>query len=62
MKSCAKWRKISALVERRFCESVLVPILTRIEPELNNDEVGEYLSEVKEHVLNNLDDFKETPA
>ena len=46
-------------VERRFCENLLVPILTRIETELKNDEIGEYLSEVKEHVLNNLDDFKD---
>jgi ATP-dependent Lon protease len=46
-------------VERRFCENLLIPILTRIQTELKNDEVGEYLAEVKEHVLNNLDDFKE---
>ena len=49
------------VVERRFCENLLVPILTRIETELKNDEIGEYLSEVKEHVLNSLDDFKEAP-
>jgi predicted ATP-dependent protease len=48
-------------VERRFCENLLVPILTRIETELENEEIGEYLAEVKEHVLNNLDDFKEAP-
>ena len=46
-------------VERRFCENLLIPILTRIETELENDEIGEYLAEVKEHVLNNLDDFKD---
>jgi ATP-dependent Lon protease len=45
-------------VERRFCENLLIPLLTRIETELKNDEIGEYLAEVKEHVLNNLDDFK----
>jgi predicted ATP-dependent protease len=50
------------LVERRFCESVLIPILERMEQELHNDEVTVYLAEVKDHVLNNLDDFKETPA
>ena len=49
------------VVERRFCENLLVPILTRIETELENDEIGEYLSAVKEHVLNSLDDFKEAP-
>ncbi|HEY7322033.1 MAG TPA: AAA family ATPase [Candidatus Binatia bacterium] len=47
-------------VERRFCENLLIPILTRIEAELENDEVVEYLAEVKEHVLTNLDDFKDT--
>lgn len=49
-------------VERRFCESLLMPIIERMESELQNDEVSAYLAEVKEHVLNNLDDFKETPA
>lgn len=53
--------KIDRLVERRFCENLLVPILTRIETELENDAIGEYLSAVKEHVLNSLDDFKEAP-
>ncbi len=48
-------------VERRFCESVLVPLLSDMETALKNDEVNIYLAEVKEHVLNNLDDFKETP-
>ena len=48
-------------VERRFCENLLVPILTQVETELGNDEITEYLAEVKEHVLNNLDDFKEAP-
>lgn len=49
-------------VERRFCESVLVPILSDIEENLKNDEVNAYLVEAKEHILNNLDDFKEAPA
>ena len=49
-------------IERRFCESLLDPILTRIEAELKNDEVNIYLVEVREHILTNLDDFKETPA
>jgi ATP-dependent Lon protease len=48
-------------IEQRFCESLLVPILQRIEYELGNDEVNSYLAEVKSHVLNTLDDFKETP-
>ena len=50
------------LVERRFCESVLLPILERMEREFDNEEVKSYLAEVKEHVLNNLDDFKEASA
>ena len=49
-------------IERRFCESLLVPILRRIEYELGNDEVNLYLAEVRDHVLNNLDDFKEAPT
>jgi len=50
------------LIERRFCESLLLPILGRIAERLNNDEVNAYLTEVREHVLNNLDDFKEGTA
>jgi ATP-dependent Lon protease len=49
-------------VERRFCESLLLPILGRIAETLTNDEVNTYLEEVREHVLNSLDDFKEAPA
>lgn len=49
-------------VERRFCQNLLVPIVNRVEAELNSDEVNVYLSEVKEHVLSNLDNFKEAPA
>jgi len=50
------------IVERRFCESLLLPILGRIAEALKNNEVNTYLEEVREHVLNNLDDFKESPA
>ena len=50
------------LVERRFCESALIPILERMEQEFHNEEVAAYLAEVKDQVLNNLDDFKETTA
>jgi ATP-dependent Lon protease len=49
-------------IERRFCENLLVPIVQRIEYELGNDEVNLYLAEVRDHVLNNLDDFKEAPT
>ncbi len=50
------------LVERRFGESLLMPILGRIAEALNHEEVNIYLEEVREHVLTNLDDFKETPT
>ncbi len=51
-----------SLIERRFCEKLLNPILTRIESTIENHEVKEYLAEVKEHALDNLDDFKEASA
>ena len=50
------------LIERHFCESLLTPIIKRIEEKLKNEEVNAYLAEVKAHVLDNLDDFKEVPA
>jgi predicted ATP-dependent protease len=50
------------LVERRFCENLLTPILNRMERELANDEVNAYLAEVRAHVLDNLDDFKEASS
>jgi predicted ATP-dependent protease len=50
------------LIERHFCESLLTPIIKRMEEKLKNEEVNAYLAEVKAHVLDNLDDFKEVPA
>ena len=50
------------LIERHFCESLLMPIIKRLEEQLKNEEVNTYLVEVKDHVLDNLDDFKEVPA
>jgi predicted ATP-dependent protease len=50
------------MVERRFCESLMAPILSRIAEELQNDEVKIYLAEVREHALSSLDDFKESPG
>jgi predicted ATP-dependent protease len=50
------------LVERRFCERLLVPILAEIEKQIQNEEVATYLGEVKENVLKNIDDFKDTPT
>ncbi|MBI4528372.1 MAG: AAA family ATPase [Deltaproteobacteria bacterium] len=48
------------LVERRFCENLLNPLVGEIERAMENREVSAYLADVKEHILNNLDDFKET--
>jgi ATP-dependent Lon protease len=48
-------------IERRFCERLLSPILSRIEEEFAIEQVKAYLGEVKNHILNNLDDFKEAP-
>jgi AAA domain len=50
------------LIERHFCESLLIPIIKRMEEKLKNEEVNAYLAEVKAYVLDNLDDFKEVPA
>lgn len=50
------------LVERRFCERLLVPLLAAVDREIGNQEVSAYLSAVKEHILDNLDDFKEGAA
>ncbi|MBI3303696.1 MAG: AAA family ATPase, partial [Deltaproteobacteria bacterium] len=47
------------LVERRFCENLLTPLIAEMEREVKNEEVRVYLAEVKEHIINNLDDFKE---
>jgi ATP-dependent Lon protease len=49
-------------IERRFCENLLIPILSRIENDIANDEVKIYLEEVKANILNNLDDFKESQS
>jgi len=50
------------LIERRFCENLLVPLLSQIEAELRNEEVKAYLTEVREHIISNLEDFKEMPT
>lgn len=46
------------LVERRFCENLLSPLIAEIESEIQSPEVGDYLAEVKQHILDNLDEFK----
>ncbi len=48
------------LVERRFCENLLMPLTAEIEREISNEKVSAYLAEVREHITNNLDDFKES--
>jgi ATP-dependent Lon protease len=49
-------------VERRFCEQLLSPLLAAVERDMDNAEVGPYLAEVREHMLDNLDAFKESAA
>lgn len=49
-------------VERRFCERLLDPLIAAIEREFRNEKVSAYLSEVRGHILDNLDDFKEAGA
>lgn len=46
-------------VERRFCEKLLAPLLATIDHDMANKEVSIYLAEVRDHILDNLDDFKE---
>jgi len=46
-------------VERRFCEQLLLPLIAAVEREVANEKVSSYLVEVREHILDNLDDFKE---
>lgn len=47
------------LVERRFCEKLLAPLITAIDGEMSNEKVSSYLSQVRQYILDNLDDFKE---
>lgn len=47
-------------IEKRFGEALLAPLLARISYEMKNAEIDQYLAEVKEHIINNLDDFRET--
>lgn len=47
------------LVEKRFGDVLLTPLLANINREMVNPEVDEYLNEVKTHIIENLDDFKE---
>jgi ATP-dependent Lon protease len=50
------------LVEQRFCESLLQPILKGMIEDLKNEEVESYLQEVKGYLLGHLDDFKDSSA
>lgn len=47
------------LVEKRFGDALLTPLLANISREMVNPEIDEYLNEVKAHIIENLDDFKE---
>jgi len=47
------------LVEKRFGDVLLTPLLANISRETANVESIKYLNEVKENIIENLDDFKE---
>ncbi len=49
-------------IERRFGEALLTPRLAEISQEMDNAEVNTYLAEVKNHIIENLDDFKESES
>jgi ATP-dependent Lon protease len=49
-------------IERRFGEALLAPLLVAIGREMDNPEVTTYLAEVKNHIIENLDDFKESES
>jgi len=46
-------------IERRFCEALLAPMLDTVRREMKSPEVDDYLAEVKAHIIDNLDNFKE---
>lgn len=46
------------LVEKRFGDALLTPLLANISRAMANPEIDEYLNEVKAHIIENLDDFK----
>jgi ATP-dependent Lon protease len=47
------------LVEKRFGDALLTPLLAGISREMGNPEVDDYLKEAKANIIENLDDFKE---
>jgi len=50
------------LVEQRFCENLIAPHITGIAQEMATPAIDTYLEQVKTHVVENLDNFKETEA
>ncbi len=48
-------------IERRFCKTLLTPMLDLIIREMQSPAVNEYLAAVQASILDNLDDFKESP-
>jgi ATP-dependent Lon protease len=47
------------LVEKRFGDVLLTPLLASISREMNNPDIDTYLAEVKAHIIEHLDEFKE---
>ena len=50
------------LVEQRFCENLIAPHLSGISQEVANPAVDAYLEQIKTHIIENLDNFKEQEA
>ena len=48
-------------VERKFGENILDPLIKEIKKILPHEPVSDYLDEVKENILDNIDTFKEQP-
>lgn len=46
-------------IEKRFCDTLITPFLIKISHEMQNPVVDAYLTEIKGHIIDNLDDFKE---
>ena len=48
------------LVEKRFGDALLAPMLAAVSREMAAPEIDDYLNEVKTHIIEHLDDFKDT--
>lgn len=53
-------REVKA-AERRVADEIITPLIDEIATRYPNDEVRRYLTEVREHLLEHLEDFQERP-